>query len=180
MYQKRNSKIFVLSGKARSGKDVVANVIEEYFGKDNSIKISYAYYIKDYLTRMNKYNENEKSKYRSLLQDFGVELLSKKISPNFLIDRLMQDVEVFSYFYDVIIITDARLVNEIEIPRRKFDNITTIRILNDSINDLTEIERKHITETGLDTYKDFDYIINNNSSLEELKNKTIEILKGAR
>lgn len=180
MYQKRNSKIFILSGKARSGKDIVANVIEEYFGKDNSIKISYAYYIKDYLTRMNKYNENEKSKYRSLLQDFGVELLSKKIRPNFLIDRLMQDVEVFSHFYDVIIITDARLVNEIEIPRRKFNNITTIRILNDSINDLTEIERKHITETGLDTYKDFDYIINNNSSLEELKNKTIEILKGAR
>ena len=129
---------------------------------------------------MNKYNENEKSKYRSLLQDFGVELLSKKISPNFLIDRVMQDVEVFSYFYDVIIITDARLINEIEIPRQKFDNITAIRILNDNVNDLTETERKHITETGLDTYKDFDYIINNNSSLEELKNKTIEILKGAR
>lgn len=178
MYQKKNSKIYILSGKAKSGKNVVANMIEQYYGKDSCIQIAYAYYIKDYLTRMGKYNESEKTKYRSLLQEFGVDFLGKQIDSKFLIHRVLEDIEVFSYFYDVIIITDARLIDEIEIPKQKFQNIKTIRVMSNNENDLTDEERKHITETGLDTYIDFDYVIENNSNLEQLKNKTIEILKG--
>lgn len=178
MYQKKNVKIFVLSGKAKSGKNAVANIIEEYYKKENCIELSYAYYIKDYLTRMGKYNEMEKEKYRSLLQEFGVGFLGKQVDSKFLIHRLLEDIEVFSYFYDVIIITDARLVDEVEIPKQKFANVTTIRISNNNQNNLTDEERKHITETGLDGYTKFDYIIENDATIEVLKEKTIEILKG--
>lgn len=180
MYEKKNTKIYIVSGKAKSGKNAVANIIEEYYGKEKCIQISYAYYIKDYLSRMGKYQESEKAKYRSLLQEFGVEFLQKHIDSTFLIDRALQDIEVFSYFYDVIIITDARLIDEIEIPKQKFKNVITIRIINNNENDLSEQEKEHITETGLDTYTNFDYVIENHSSIEELKNKTIEILKGAK
>lgn len=180
MYEKKNPIIFILSGKAKSGKNEVANIIEKYFQEKNCMQVSYAYYIKDYLTRMGKYSESEKAKYRSLLQEFGVDFLAKKIDQKFLINRVIEDIEVFSYFYNVIIITDARLVDEIEIPKQKFQNVITIRISNNNQNDLTETERKHITETGLDTYSKFDYIIENNTTIEELKNKTIEILKGVR
>ena len=180
MYQKKNSKIFILSGKAKSGKNVIANTIEHYYGKEKCIQISYAYYIKDYLTRMGKYNEREKTKYRSLLQRFGVDFLGQQINSKFLIHRVLEDIEVFSYFYDVIIITDARLIDEIEIPKQEFNNITTIRVTSKKENDLTEEERKHITEVGLDTYRKFDYVIENDSDLEQLKNKTIEILKGEK
>lgn len=178
MYEKKSPVIFILSGKARSGKDLVANIIEEYFCNKKCIRVPYAYYIKDYLKRMGTYDESEKSKYRSLLQEFGVEFLAKNIDSKFLINRTMDDIEVFSYFYDVIIITDARLIDEIEIPKTKFKNVITIRILNNNTNDLSEKEQKHITETGLDTYLNFDYIIENNSTFEELKNKITQILKG--
>ena len=102
MYHKKNEVIYILSGKAESGKNVVADIIEKYYGKNNCIKISYAYYIKDYLTRMGKYNDKEKQKYRSLLQEFGVDFLATKVDSNLLINRVLEDIEVFSYFYKII------------------------------------------------------------------------------
>ena len=180
MYEKKNPIIFILSGKAKSGKNEVASIIEEYFQKENCIQVAYAYYLKDYLKRMNNYNELEKDKYRSLLQEFGSEFLVKHINQNFLINRVMEDIEVFSYFYNVIIVSDARLVDEIDVPKNKLNKVITIRILSSSSNGLTEEEQNHITETGLDSYSKFDYIIENNGTREELKNKTIDILKGVR
>lgn len=177
MYHKKNEVIFILSGKAESGKNVIGDIIERYYGEDNCMKVSYAYYLKDYLTRMGKYKEEEKQKYRSLLQEFGIDFLAKKIDSNFLINRVLEDLEVFSYFYKVIIITDARLTNEIEIPKQKFKNIITIRIQKESENNLTDSERQHVTEIGLDSYKSFDYVIKNNSDLLSLENKVLDILK---
>lgn len=180
MYKKREPLIIILSGKAKSGKNLVASYIKEYYKENKCIEVAYAYYIKDYLKRMNKYNEQEKNKYRSLLQEFGVEFLSKQINPKFLINRVMEDIEVFSYFYDVIVITDARLIEEIEIPKQKFLNIITIRIENNNNNNLNELEKNHITETGLDNYTGFDYIIENNSTIDDLKKQILEILKGVK
>jgi len=180
MYEKKSPVIFILSGKARSGKDLVANIIEEYFHNKRCIKVSYAYYIKDYLKRMNKYDENNKDVYRTLLQEFGFNFLRKHIDLNFLTHRVEEDIEVFSYFYDVIIITDARLISEIEMPKEKYKNVITIRITNNNDNNLTTEEKEHITETGLDSYSNFDYVINNNSTIEELKNNIIKIFKEVR
>ena len=75
---------------------------------------------------MNMYDETNKP--RSLMQDFGQNLL-RKINPNFLIDRLLEDIEVFSYFYDIIIITDARMKDEIIIPKKRYNNVKTIRVV---------------------------------------------------
>ena len=176
MYKKMNPLIIILSGKARTGKNVVANIIEEYIGKEKCIQVSYAYHIKDYLKRMNKYDEQNKENYRSLLQEFGADFLLKEIDPKFLINRVREDISVFSYHYDVIIVTDARLVQEIKMPKEEFKNVVTIRITSNRDNELSNEQQKHITETGLDNYSDFDYIIENNTSIEELKNKVIKIM----
>ncbi len=165
MNRKRLEKIYVLSGKARSGKDTVADIIEDFYKEQKVIRISYAYYLKDYLKRMNMFDEENKP--RRLMQDFGQSLL-RKIKPNFLIGRLLEDIEVFSYFYDIIIVTDARLKDEVIIPKESFDNVTTIRVIrNDYDNGLTKEEKENITETNLDDFNDFDYIIYNDSNLKE-------------
>ena len=163
--RKRLEKIYILSGKARCGKDTVADIIEEYFKDKKVIKLSYSYYLKDYLKRMNMYDETNKP--RSLMQDFGQNLL-RKINPNFLIDRLLEDIEVFSYFYDIIIITDARMKDEIIIPKKRYNNVKTIRVVrNNYDNGLTEEGKNDITETNLDDFKEFDEIIENDSNLKE-------------
>lgn len=172
MYINHNPKIFIISGKARSGKNEVADIISRKL--NNCIQISYAYYIKQYAKKITNWDGSDITKPRDLLQSLGIDLL-KKIDSNFLINRVVEDIKVYSYFYDNIIITDARLVEEIEIPKKVFENVITIRVNRNIDNNLSDIEKKHITETDLDDYPDFDYIINN-VTIEQLENDTLKIL----
>ncbi len=172
-YNNRNPKIFILSGKAKSGKNLIADFIEEYYSDKKCIQLSYAYYLKQYIKKITTWDGNEQNKPRDLLQSLGIDLI-KKIDDKLLIRRVMEDVQVYSYFFDVIIITDARLIEEIETPKSLF-NCITIRINKDD-NNLTLEQKKHITETNLDNYRNFDYVINNND-ISETKNQIINILK---
>jgi len=158
---KRNSKIFIISGKARSGKTETAKIIENYYKEKKCITISFAYYLKDYIKRITGWDGNEETKPRELLQKLGIELIKNNIDDKLLINRILQDIEVFSYFYDIIIISDARLVDEIESIKNKYTNSVSIRISNNDNNNLTEEQKNHITETGLDNYSKFDYSVNN-------------------
>ena len=174
-FTKKDVKIYLLSGKAKSGKNEVSNIINEYYKSKKCITLSYAYYLKDYIKRISGWDGKEETKPRELLQQIGIELIKNKIDSNLLKRRLIEDIKVFSYFYDVIIITDARLVDEIEIPKKQFNNITTIRVIRNVDNNLTINEQKHLTETGLDNYNNFDYIIDNND-YETLKNDVYKII----
>lgn len=158
---KRNPKIFILSGKARSGKTETAKIIENYYKEKKCITISFAYYLKDYIKRITNWDGSEDTKPRELLQHLGIELIKNNIDDKLLINRILQDIEVFSYFYDIIIVSDARLVDEIESIKNKYPNSVSIRIINKDNNNLTEDQKNHITETGLDNYNNFDYFVNN-------------------
>jgi len=165
---KKNPKIFILSGKARSGKTETSKIIENYYKERKCITISFAYYLKDYIKRITGWDGNENTKPRDLLQKLGIELIKNNIDDKLLINRVLQDIEVFSYFYDIIIISDARLVDEIESIKNKYPNSVSIRISNNDNNNLTKEQKNHITETGLDDYNNFDYFVNNSYyNLEE-------------
>ena len=172
-YNNKNPKIFILSGKAKSGKNLIADIIEKYYSDKKCIQLSYAYYLKQYVKKITNWDGSEENKPRDLLQSLGIDLL-KKIDQNLLIRRVIEDIKVYSYFYDVIIVTDARLKEEVEEPKKIF-NCITIRINKDS-NNLTEEQRKHITETNLDDYQNFDYVVEN-KDIEDLKKQIINILK---
>lgn len=77
-----------------------------------------------------------------------------------------------------MIVTDARLKEEIEIPKNIFSTVTVIRIERQmSDNGLNEIQKNHITETDLDKYTNYDYRISNNEDIKKLKSKVYDILK---
>jgi len=169
-----NPKILILSGKAKSGKNLAANLIEEYYASKKCIQLSYAYYLKQYVKKITKWDGNENTKPRKLLQDLGIDLLKKQIDDKLLIRRICEDIKVYSYFYDIIIITDARLKDEIEIPLKMFKNVKTIRITRENFdNELSNEEKKHITETDLDNYDNFDYVIDS----VDLKTNLYDVLK---
>lgn len=172
MYTYKEPLIFVLSGKAKSGKNLIADKIENYYKNKRCIQISYAFYLKNYVKNIYDWNGSEEDKPRELLQKIGIDLIKNKIDSNLLIRRVCEDIKVYSYFYDIIIITDARLKDEIEIPKRLFNNVVTIRI--DSIyydKKMTIEQMNHITETNLDNYNKFDYVINDFDKLEEILSK---------
>lgn len=172
-FKKRNVKIYILAGKARAGKNIVAKLINENIS--NSIVISYASYLKEYVKNISNWDGSEETKPRELLQNIGIELIKNKIDDKFLINRIIQDIEVYSYFYDVIIISDARLKEEINFIKNKFDYVKIIHVYGRS-NDLTESEKNHVTETDLDDYNNYDYEINNRD-YEETKNIVKKMLE---
>lgn len=105
----------------------------------------------------------------------GTEIIREKIDPDFHINRLIEDIRVLSYFYDIFVVSDIRFPVEIEKPREEFDNVIAIKMKRHS-DELNEEQKKHITETGLDNFNDFDYEIDNSKSLEELNEKAKELL----
>ena len=171
---KRNPKIFIISGKARSGKNQISKIIEKYYSNKKVITISFGYYIKDYAKRVSDWDGNEETKPRELLQQLGIELIKNKIDNKLFINRILQDIEVFSYFYDIIVVNDARLIDEIESLKENYPNSISIRVIrNNYDNKLTLNQKNHLTEIALDNYSKFDYIIENDENLEE---KVINVL----
>lgn len=174
-FNKKDVKILILSGKAGSGKSTVADMIKEILDKKVVI-LSYASYLKMYAKEILGYDEQKDVKPREFLQHLGVELIKNNIDDKMLIRRIIEDIKVYSYFYDVIVISDARFISEIEDIKTNFDNVTVIHI-DGFENNLTADEKKHSTEVALDGYNNYDYVIDNKVSKEELKNKIESILK---
>lgn len=175
-FEKKNPKIFIISGKARSGKGEVSQIIKNYYSNYKTIIISFGHYIKDYAKRVSDWDGSEETKPRELLQHLGIELIKNKINNKLFINRILEDIQVFSYFYDIIVINDARLIDEVETLKSEYPNSVSIRVnrLNFE-NGLTQKENKHKTETDLDNYDNFDYIISN-STYEKLKEEVVNIL----
>ena len=174
---KRKVKIFILSGKARSGKDEVADIIKNYYQDKKVKKLSFAYYLKLLVKNISNWNGNEEDKPRDLLQYLGIELIKNKINKKLLINRVLEDIAIYSYFCYIIVITDARLIDEVEDIKKNYPDAISIRINRLNDNHLTDIQKKHVTETGLDNYHDFDYIVDNDVDYDNLRNKVIKILE---
>ncbi len=170
-FVKKNSKIYVIGGKAGSGKDTVASMIKDRVS--NTVILSYASYLKMYAKQILGWDGND-PKPREFLQQLGVELIKNQIDNKMLINRIIEDIKVYSYFYDVIIISDARFIDEIETVRKNFNNVTVIH-MSERNNALTDSEKKHATETGLDEYHNYDYEICEDN-LDSLKDKVEEIV----
>ena len=170
--------VILIGGKARSGKDTLADFLTENLEKQGKkvCKIQVGQYIKYYAMKYFGWDGEEETKPRDLLIELGTEIIRKKIDPDFHIDRLIQDIKVLSYFYDTFVVSDIRFPVEIEKPKKEFDNVTTIKMIRNS-DELNDAQKSHVTETGLDSFNSFDYVIENEGSLEELKEKAMKIVK---
>lgn len=178
----KNPKIYLIAGKARHGKDTIAGYLKEFYENDNKKVIfsPYAKYIKFYAKEMTGWDGSEETKPRELLQELGTDVIRQKLNKaEMFIDRQKDDIEIYSYFYDAIMVADIRLPREIEGIKEKYKNVVTIKV--NRINFETELsssEQKHITEVAMNDYPEsnFDYVITNDT-LEKLKKDVEEIYK---
>lgn len=164
-------KLFVLAGKARSGKDTVANLID-----NNSLEKVLVYscttYLKNYIKDIyGDYDEGNKP--RDILQKFGSEIKEKY--PDFFIDRMGEDIRFLSNYYDIIVVTGVRLVKELEFLKDSF-NAVLIKMESDKENGLTEKQKNDITEIDVDNYNSYDYVIKN-ADYEVLKQEVKKIME---
>ena len=168
-------KIIMICGKARSGKDTLTDYLIPGLEDEKVCRIQISQYIKYYAMKYFGWDGSEETKPRDLLNKLGTEIIRNKIDPEFHINRLLQDIEVLSYFFDTFIVNDVRYPIEIEKVKEKFDNVTTIKIFRES-DELTESQKKEVSETALDDYTEFDFVVDNSGSLEDLELEANKIL----
>ena len=172
--------IYLLSGKARNGKDTIAGFLKKFYEADGK-KVIYSRagkYIRYYAIEMTGWDGSEETKPRDLLKELGTEVIRNKLNKKeMFIQRQLDDIEIYSYFYDAIIVPDIRLPREIDSVKEKFDNVVTIEVNRINFDSsLTGNQKKHITETAMDNYKDFDYIVTNDT-LEKLEEDIYKIYR---
>lgn len=182
--------IISITGKIGSGKDTIADIIMQYTPyHDWEIK-KFAGKLKviaEILSGVPKINfEDQEFKkqdmgpewgmtYRDLLQKLGTEAMRNGLHENVWVNALFAD-----YHFNIEedeqmpnwLITDCRFPNELEAV--KTHKGITIKVIRDSGN---TIGTTHASETALDDYTEWDYVVDNNGSIEDLKTQVFSILE---
>lgn len=172
-------KVYLISGRARNGKDTMSKMLEKEYdllGKRVcfiQLMRPLKWLLRDYFD----WDGREETKPREQLQKMGTELIREKLNmPTYFIDRLIENISILSNYFDVFMVTDVRLPLEIELLKKQYPNLVSINIIREDFeNDLNSEEKIHYTETALDNYYNFDYVVIN-KSLEELEKEVKKIV----
>ena len=157
-----------MSGKARSGKDTAAEVIAEYY---DAATFAFADDIKTIAYNYFGWHGEKDELGRKLLQDIGT--AGRNYNRDLWANKTVDRIQEWSRDNQLAVVTDTRYPNEIQRVKREFSDVVTIRITRDSVKKL-----KHPSETALDQWTDWDYLVENNGSLEEFQKKILDIMEG--
>jgi dephospho-CoA kinase len=164
--------IIGLSGYASAGKDTVSQILVDKFGYK---RMAFADSIRDILYTLNPLAQKgiyikqlvdeygwdiakQDPEVRRLLQVLGTEVGREFFGDDIWVDTLIAKIEP----EDKVVITDVRFPNE-----AREINYLAGQIWRVNRNGI-EAVNEHVSETQMDNY-DFDFVINNNGSLEDLE-----------
>ena len=163
-------KIIIFSGKQYAGKDTAAKIMLDLM--PNYRRCAMGDIIKHTYGAMHNltYEEIEKNKplYRQGLIDLGN--WGRAQNPDYWLKKIIeQDGN--------IVVTDVRVPREYEV----FKSAGAITIRVDASREVRAsrgnlVAEDDITEVGLDGVKDWDYVIENNSDYENLRQKVISVV----
>lgn len=166
-------KVICINGLPRSGKDTFVSFCKEQLGV-NCFNISIVDFVKE-VAKQFGYDENNKTgKSRKFLSDLKDVLEEwndipyKKVVNSILDYAEKPEVNI----QDLLVFIHAREPKDIEKFKNSFDAstlfINNFRVENNTISNHADAEVKNYT---------YDYIIENNSSLDDLKQKAIDFIK---
>lgn len=172
-------KVYLISGPARNGKDTIANFLEdEYVRRGYKVcRTQISKYLKMYIKDYFGWDGSEETKPRDLLQKLGTDIIREKLKKErFFVDRTIEDIDILSHFFDVMIISDIRFPLEITGIKEAYDDVVSINVKRINFEtELTGKQQNHKTETALKDFKDYDYNIINDT-LEKLEKDVIDIV----
>lgn len=171
-------KIILISGKAGHGKDATAQIIKELL-EENGKKVAithYAKHMKDMLREFYNWNGIKDKWARDKLQWMGTEKIRQGMNmPEFHVNRTCENIDIVQEDFDYFLIADCRFPNEISYVDDYFgrENVYAIRVQRLNYQSkLTDEEQKHLSETALDGFNEWDYkIVTSYDSLDYLKNQ---------
>ncbi len=175
-------KLYLIAGSSGTGKDELGKIMKEQLEKDNTrvtlLKITKPLYnlCKDHFG----WNGDMNNKPRELLQTLGIEVIRKQLhKDDYLLNHLIEDIEILNLYFEVGIVTDIRLTEELEVLSDKF-NTTTIKISRENYQStLTEPQQSHLTENDYENYTNYDFEIVN-TNIDKLTKDALVILGGSK
>lgn len=175
-----NPIIYIICGKARYGKDTVSCIIRKMYEEQGkkAVNLQYSSYIKEYVKKIYNWDGSDENKPRELLDQVGTQVIRGKIDKLFFVKNICNDIMVYSYYFDVITISDTRTKDEIDVPKKQFDKVVSIHVDRPNFdNRLTAEQKKFFTEVDLDDYDNYDYKIINDGTIEDLEIKVKKIVE---
>lgn len=184
-------KVIGVIGKAGSGKDTTADYIVDKYGGH---KLAFAGPLKEAARHMFLFNDeqlygdkkNNVDEYwrvtpRRVLQYIGTDVVREQfqhllpdVGNNFWLDNMKRRMQLLNVKDDECIVTsDTRFENEIEFIRKEMNGIIIRIDRPQNEHTIQTGEKTHASEVVSDNY---DYLINNDGSLEDLYNKIDKIL----
>ena len=176
--------IYGISGKKGSGKDLVGKIIQGNTQPPYRV-MKFADKIKDIVclltgcSRDDLENREFKNKElggewnnmtpREFLQLLGTEACRNVIHPDIWVNALFANYDTSSNYDSNWIITDVRFENECQAIKDRGGIIIRINRDSDVVDD-------HTSETALDNYDGFDFVVDNNGSIDDLTNNLIKII----
>lgn len=164
-------KIIIFSGKQYSGKDTVAKIMLEAMpdykrcAMGDIIKLTYGE------QKGLSYDEIEKNKaiYRQDLINLGN--WGRSQDPDYWLKKIIEQE-------GNIMVTDVRVQHEYDVFKKAGAITIRVEASRDTRKERGKlIGEDDVTETGLDHVKDWDYVIDNNSDYETLKNKVNRVIE---
>lgn len=167
-----NFEVVGLSGKAGSGKDFIA---QHYLAPLGYIQFSFAWHFKVWLVGKGEATHEEvfytkPPHIRKLIQQEGTERGRNVYGPNVWCDTTAEWLRVLAENAGIrkFVIPDVRFPNEVELIHSLGGKVIRVHAPYRAANsNLTEEARQHISETILDEYQHFDWIIYNDPDMAE-------------
>lgn len=187
--------IFLVSGKAGSGKDEFCASAKAYIESlpethHGTVRFAFADAVKDIAHAIGWDGVKDK-KGRGLLQGIGDG--ARKYDPHVWVKKMLSRIEKYygnhlgyrkKDWEDILFLSDCRYPNEIDMPKewastKNGVKAVSIRIIRpvEFDNGLTPEQKLNTSETALDKYINYDYIILNNRSLKEFQQECVELTK---
>ena len=180
--------VLLISGKSASGKDTLASFMQDELEAKNSrvLIIHFADLVKFYAQEYFNWDGEKDINGRALLQRIGTDMVRAQ-DPDYWVDTVARFVAAMDVYhdFDVVLVPDARFPNEITRFKYYVPQAKTIRVIRYNPDGtlffnpvFTSVQHKHSSETALDDYKEFDYIVeHSDDDLNDLRESAHVILK---
>lgn len=178
----KNRKLIGISGKKGSGKDTFYDIIIEKYPEYQNVK--FADKLKEICANLTglpiEYFYNRKH-YSYYMKEWGMTIreMMQRLGTDALRDNFDKQIWIKSAFSNITenqstVITDVRFENEADEVLKRDGYLIRIE---PSYPGYMNIGDEHPSETGLDDYNKFDFIITNSGSYDDYKNQIYNFME---
>lgn len=160
--------IIGLAGFKHSGKDTVAEIISKHCSSLNPYRIGYADALKEEVSQATgcdiEYINANKDNFRLILQGWGTDYRRKLHGDDYWVRKLGNKLLHLNPKHHLVLIPDVRFKNEVDFIKQLNGQVWNV------VRFLGTVDR-HPSEIELADYKEFDSVIDNTGTLEQLETR---------